>query len=646
MILLCVLFTLSPAARWLESQWGLAALFMARGPIAPPDDVVILAITPQTADALNLPRRMTEWSREVYSRALVQLHQAEAKSVIFDIFFEGPADPAGDQQFETAIRQADNVVLFAWLDRTTLSSGEPLQGRLISERILEPWPPFAHAAKATAPHILPRSAGTVERFLLLAGLGHPRPTLPVVALQLTGQPSNLAIETARSKSLMFNFYGPAGTLTTVAFDDYLLNPLRFRPLMAGASVWIGFASSDVAGQQDSFETIYSRVGEVDLSGVELAGTAFANLRDERYLKWVPLAVQWSGMLLLASLFSLLSWRFRPSLALRGLAVLGLIYLTLSYVLFSLWQLWLPWVIPVAVMLPLLAVAGLRLNYWHEVAHRQRLTARFRQYVPAEEVNRLLAGHGQWPQQRAQKGLCLVTDAAGFTPLAERLPAEVLIDVMVSYYDALISPIREREGLISDVAGDGVIAVWGDVTPAEAVNLAQELTEALTRRLSAFAHRYPNVELPTRLGFHWGEWVIGHFGASDHFEFRAVGDLVNTTARIEGLNKTLNTQVLISAQCGVANHPLWRYVGRFLLVGKRTPLAIFTRWEPGMMPEPDVIQRIEMRLAAGELNAVKTELQDMAREYPGDGPLQFWLAYLQEAADLRPNQLLPVRLTQK
>ena len=69
-------------------------------------------------------------------------------------------------------------------------------------------------------------------------------------------------------------------------------------------------------------------------------------------------------------------------------------------------------------------------------------------------------------------------------------------------------------------------------------------------------------------------VLGHVGAMDHYEYRAVGDIVNTASRIEGLNKRFGTRILASDDVLIGlDDFLTRRLGTFLLLGKSKPLVI-------------------------------------------------------------------------
>jgi adenylate cyclase len=94
-------------------------------------------------------------------------------------------------------------------------------------------------------------------------------------------------------------------------------------------------------------------------------------------------------------------------------------------------------------------------------------------------------------------------------------------------------------------------------------------------VAAFNQQHPGNELPTRIGLHYGVMVIGNVGAVDHYEYRAVGDIVNTTSRIEGLCKYLGIRLLASADVleGLQGFDS-RFVGRFILKGKTVGLPLY------------------------------------------------------------------------
>lgn len=80
---------------------------------------------------------------------------------------------------------------------------------------------------------------------------------------------------------------------------------------------------------------------------------------------------------------------------------------------------------------------------------------------------------------------------------------------------------------------------------------------------------------TRVGLHWGEAIVGNFGGEGRIQYTALGDSMNTAARLESANKPLNTKVLASrAAMERSGLDWWRPLGRITLRGRATPVEIF------------------------------------------------------------------------
>jgi len=101
-------------------------------------------------------------------------------------------------------------------------------------------------------------------------------------------------------------------------------------------------------------------------------------------------------------------------------------------------------------------------------------------------------------------------------------------------------------------------------------------------MQRFAHRYSQ-DLnakgirfgQTRIGVHTGEVIVGNFGGNTIFDYRALGDPVNTASRLEGANKYLGTSICVSEATliGCPDIPA-RPIGRLRVKGKTIPLQVF------------------------------------------------------------------------
>jgi adenylate cyclase len=125
-------------------------------------------------------------------------------------------------------------------------------------------------------------------------------------------------------------------------------------------------------------------------------------------------------------------------------------------------------------------------------------------------------------------------------------------------------------------------------------------------------------------------LLGSIGAIDHYEYRPVGDIVNTASRVEGLNKYLGTRILVSEEViGQLGGLLTRRLGEFLLAGKSKPVVVHEL----VCPKGDCSeqQRNICEVFAEALDAFRRQSWDEATEkfitsikYGDNGPSRFYL----------------------
>lgn len=123
----------------------------------------------------------------------------------------------------------------------------------------------------------------------------------------------------------------------------------------------------------------------------------------------------------------------------------------------------------------------------------------------------------------------------------------------------------------------MLAIWATAHPdATLRNRACLAALDIERAVDRFNQSsYTEEKLPTRIGLHSGQMLLGNIGAIDHYEYRPVGDIVNTVSRIEGLNKILGTRILVSEDVLYqVDGFLTRELGKFLLFGKSKPTVVY------------------------------------------------------------------------
>ena len=440
-------------------------------------------------------------------------------------------------------------------------------------------------------------------------------------------------------SRFLNFYGPTRTIPTIPFHSALeigstsdrdgLSP----EVVAGKAVFVGSSESRQLSQKDGFYTVYTEENGVDLSGVEIAATEFANLVEDMPIR--PLSFPYHVAMLLswALAVGIFSFAFRPAFSIPGVAALSLVYLGAAEYRFATAGVWYPVVFPLAIQGPIVLLGAVAWNYVDLQRQRKHFRRAFEQYLPADVVDELAENvSGLSVSNRITNGICLATDAGQYTSLSESMAPEELAAVMNRYYEAIFEPINRRGGMVSNVVGDSMLALWlsgrDDTTSmGNACGAAIEISIALRE----FRQNLGKPALPTRIGLHTGEIFIGNIGGAHHFEYRPVGDIVNTATRIEGMNKYLGTKILVSAEvCSAVNGFLTRNLGMFLLAGKSRPMNVhelIARLEDSTPRQWDCCARF-----AEGIEAFRRQSWDEASRifhetleiHEGDGPSLFYL----------------------
>ena len=240
------------------------------------------------------------------------------------------------------------------------------------------------------------------------------------------------------------------------------------------------------------------------------------------------------------------------------------------------------------------------------------------------------------QAHPQLAACAVTDAEDYTGLAEGMDPPRLVGVVNGYFRELFGAVLQNGGRVVDVKGDGMLAVWTSEAPDAA--LRSRVCAACLRMVEAR-------RLPTRIGVDFGPIALAAVGAFARYEYRAVGDTVNTSSRLEQLNKVLGTRLLVSEALaeGVDDY-LFRDLGEFMLRGKRSPVRVLELVAARARASRQ--QRLLCRHFAFALDAYRTGRHDEATaqfsalraRFPHDGAVRHFLQRC-FARELQPRMAL-------
>lgn len=291
----------------------------------------------------------------------------------------------------------------------------------------------------------------------------------------------------------------------------------------------------------------------------------------------------------------------------------------------------------------------------ELRVKQQIRETFGKYVDP----RIVAGLIDRPELTAAAGsrremTILFCDMKEFTAFSEGMTPSALVNVLNRYMTLMSDPVRRHNGVIVPDIFVGIMAFWGppftgfDEHPGLACAAALDqlanldVFRAELPELIGFKRGLPNVDI--RIGVATGDVVVGSIGSEQTRNYTVIGDTVNLASRLEGVNKTYGTRVLVSeaTQFAAADRFELREIDRVLVIGKTEPQRVFEL----LGRKGEVAgERLRLRDAFGEaLDAYHRQAWDEARACfancleitPHDGPSRVFLDRIAEFHTAAPG----------
>lgn len=433
-----------------------------------------------------------------------------------------------------------------------------------------------------------------------------------------------------------NYYGPPGTIPTLPYQAVIKGSDPNLPPKAldfsGKVVFVGYSDLFDPGQPDRFFTVFTRDDGVDLSGVEIAATAFANLLTDRSVRPLGAGATLLTLLVFGAVVGALVYLTPAVYGVALVTFLAGAYAIGAQMSFNHADIWWPLATPLLVQFPLAVFVGLFAQYRLERRRVKHISEAIRQYVP-ENVSRLLTASEVATDSvnKVTYGTCLSTDMAGFSTIAEKMSPGDLARFLNEYFEVLAQALKRHDVEITEFRADAIMCAWTGAADDAAVRRrpVQAALEAV-QAINLF-NTQRNLPGSLRVGLADGEFYVGHAGGGGHFVYSIVGDCANTASRIEGLNKHLGTRILATRTViDNQNELLVRYLGKYRFVGKNEalPIAEVVATKAGAMASQlDLCARFTPALAAfdqGDWAQAVEHFEGLLNDFPQDGPTRFLL----------------------
>ena len=433
--------------------------------------------------------------------------------------------------------------------------------------------------------------------------------------------------------MMINYQGPASTFTHYSIVDVLQK--TFLPgAFQGKIILIGATATGIG---DLRGTPY---GGTTYPGVEIHANVIDNILNERFLKHgfrqaladvllilffgIPLGIwmalvsprwMWFGVSLLLPMVAVNFWAF-----LHG------------------W--WLNLLVPALTLSTNVLLVSLYRSLFEE-KEKRRVRAAFGQYLSPEVIRRLLV-NPQLVEPKKTDITVMFSDIRGFTTISEKLDAQELALFLNQYLSDMTGLVFEHHGTLDKYIGDAVMAFWGAPFEepghaARGCNTALKMMDRVREMQKKWeAEGKPHLDIG--IGLNTGVASVGNMGSVLRYGYTALGDTVNLSSRLEGLNKDYGTHILVNETTYAAAKDegfVFRELDLIRVKGKLQPVTIYELiGQAGQnsvygTPE-DVHARISLFQQARELyrkrawaEAQKT-FQTILDKWPDEGPSRtYW-----------------------
>lgn len=176
------------------------------------------------------------------------------------------------------------------------------------------------------------------------------------------------------------------------------------------------------------------------------------------------------------------------------------------------------------------------KYIRTRAERDMVTSTFGRYVDPTIMSQLLESDAVDVGGSLKNIAVLFVDIRGFTTMSEQLPPPLVVEILNKYLTLTTDCIRRHHGTLDKFVGDCTMAFWNAPLPQEepvllACRAALDMIKDSAKLQAELKARYGR-EIAFGVGVHWGSAVVGNIGSPFRMDYTAIGDTVNTAARLE------------------------------------------------------------------------------------------------------------------
>jgi adenylate cyclase len=445
--------------------------------------------------------------------------------------------------------------------------------------------------------------------------------------------------------MLINYQGPWGTFHHYSIADVLQN--NFLPgTFQGKLVLIGATATGIG---DLRATPF---GGTNYPGVEIHANVIDNILNDRFLKRDAKSALVDALLIFFFGIPVGIWMalVQPRWMWFGAALL-IPLVAVDYGAF-LRGWWLNFTIPAMTLTGNVLLVSLYRALVEE-KEKRKVRAAFGQYLSPEVIRRLLV-NPRLVEPKKTDITVMFSDIRGFTSISEKLDAQELALFLNQYLSDMTRIVFSYHGTLDKYIGDAVMAFWGapfeeQGHAAKACNAALEMMKRV-RELQKEWETQGQPRLEIGIGLNTGVASVGNMGSVLRYGYTALGDAVNLSSRLEGLNKDYGTHIIANEttyQAAKKDGFVFRELDLMRVKGKLQPVTIYQlmgRQVDFLANGSTETIRLQMEMFARarelyrhrEWRAAQDAFLDFLGKWPEDGPSRVYVERCQEYIGAEPS----------
>ena len=519
---------------------------------------------------------MGTWSRQVYADLLDTLGDYP-DVIVMDLMLFGEMDASGDQALRDACARNPDIVTGSYINYNSVyryrEDGTVYIDNYNIETIDEPF--MADVCQTGFVNSLPDTDGVMRTALLTADRdGQQLCSLSYRAYQMYCEKHGITPNLPRLENGRMNiqYAGKPGDYEVIPFCSVRNGEVDPR-IFNDCIVVVGAYATGLYDQ-------YAVPNSSDLMyGCEIHANIIQALLDQKYPVRANRLTVSAVYAVLAGLIYLLYRRIRPGFSIALMLVVTGFFSLLAIGLND-GGLVLPFL-----YFPLFVILGCALSILHSylaaAAEKKKISDTFKKYVAPQVVEEITKSGGYSIRLggESREIAVLFVDIRGFTPMSENLAPEQVVDILNSYLELTTNSIFNNGGTLDKFIGDATMAVFNapfdlDDYVFKAVKTALDIVAGGDAIESKFLEKYGR-SVGFGVGVNCGTAVVGNIGCSFRMDYTAIGDTVNTAARLEANAK--RGQVLISEEVyqKVKDRVTVEPIGAIPLKGKSNSVFVYS-----------------------------------------------------------------------